>query len=98
MTIADPLEAFLSHGVYRFGAIEIQTLLSGDFLLSHETDRKEAAQEGHGQLEVHRGPEAARDLSTYAEDGTYRFTKGQVNLRRGWVMVLSSIQDLRLAL
>ena len=44
------------------------------------------------------GPADARDLSTYAEDGTYRFTKGQVNLKRGWVMTLDSDEDLRLAL
>jgi hypothetical protein len=98
MTIAEHLESFLRHGIHRIGEIEIQTPSPEQIILSHETDRKEAAKEGHGQLEIHRGPEAARDLSTYAEDGTYRFTKGQVNLRRGWVMVLSSIQDLRLAL
>jgi sirohydrochlorin cobaltochelatase len=49
-------------------------------------------------LEIHEGPDDARDLSTYAEDGTYRFTKGQTNLKRGWVMVLESERDLMLAL
>ena len=98
MTIAEHLESFLSQGIHRIGEIEIQTLPSGDFLLSHEADQAEASQEDHGGLEVHHGPEAARDLSTYAEDGTYRFTKGQVNLRRGWAMILSSSLDLRLAL
>lgn len=53
---------------------------------------------GFGGLEVHEGPADARDLSTYAEDGTYRFTKGQVNLKRGWVMTLENEADLRLAL
>ena len=49
-------------------------------------------------MDVHEGPSAARDLSTYAADGTYRFTKGQVNLKRGWVMLLQNGDDLRLAL
>lgn len=98
MTIAEHLESFLSQGVHRIGEIEIQTSPSGEFLLSHQADLEEAAQAGHGNLEIHRGPDAARDISTYAEDGTYRFTKGQVNLKRGWVMILSSVTDLRLAL
>ena len=50
--------------------------------------RELASAAGFGGLEVHEGPAAARDLSTYAEDGTYRFAKGQTNLKRGWVMVL----------
>jgi len=98
MTIAEHLESFLRQGIHCIGEIEIQTLPSGEFVLSHQADLKEATTAGHGSLEVHRGPEAARDLSTYAEDGTYRFTKGQVNLRKGWVMILTSIHDLRLAL
>ena len=51
-----------------------------------------------GGLEVHQGPAGARDISTYAEDGTYRFTKGQVNLKRGWVMTLADEEELRQAL
>ena len=98
MTIAEHLDSFLRHGIHRIGEIEIQTLPSGEILLCHEADQVTAAQEGHGGLELHQGPDAARDISTYAEDGTYRFTKGQTNLRKGWVMILSSIGDLRLAL
>ncbi len=51
-----------------------------------------------GGLSLHVGPENARDISTYAADGTYRFTKGQTNLKRGWVMALENEDDLRLAL
>ena len=98
MTIAEHLESFLHQGIHRIGEIEIQSLPAGEFILSHQDDLNQAAAAGFGDLEVHHGPEAARDISTYAEDGTYRFTKGQVNLRKGWVMILSSIQDLRLAL
>ena len=98
MTIAEHLESFLRQGIHRIGEIEIQSRPSGDFILSHQDDLNQVAAAGYGNLEIHHGPEAARDISTYAEDGTYRFTKGQVNLRKGWVMILSSIQDLRLAL
>ena len=47
---------------------------------------------------LYEGPAAARDLSTYAEDGSYRFTKGQTNLKRGWVMALENEEELRQAL
>jgi sirohydrochlorin cobaltochelatase len=49
-------------------------------------------------LEKFDGPAAARDLSTWAEDGHYRFTKGELSLKRGWLLRLSSPQELRQAL
>lgn len=55
-------------------------------------------EQGYGGLEVHDGPEDARDLSTHADDGSYRFVKAQTNLRRGWVMILRSAEELRMAL
>jgi sirohydrochlorin cobaltochelatase len=77
------------------GQIEIQSNVSGSgYILCHLGD---TAADPSG-LTVYHGPAAARDLSTYAEDGTYRFTKGQINLKRGWVMFLESEEALRQAL
>jgi sirohydrochlorin cobaltochelatase len=99
MSIASQLYNLLQAGVHRMGEIEIQTNVSNHaFLLCHWQDAKSAVQPGFGGLEVYEGPEAAREISTYAEDGTYRFTKGQVNLRRGWVMTLADAEELRQAL
>ena len=99
MFIASELHKLIQTGVHRIGEIEIQTNVSNHvFLLSHWQDAELAGQPGFGALESHEGPEAARDISTYAEDGTYRFTKGQVNLRRGWVMTLADAEELRQAL
>jgi hypothetical protein len=99
MTTAQKLQQLLKSGYHRIGEIELQTDLYGyPYALCHQADVELSTEPAFGGLEIHHGPAAARDLSTYAEDGTYRFTKGQVNLKRGWVMVLESVQDLRLAL
>lgn len=99
MSIAQKLQNLIDSGVHRIGEIEIQTNVSGfRFTLSHWQDLETSRQTDFGGLEAHDDPAAARDISTYAEDGTYRFTKGQVNLRRGWVLRLQSLEDLRLAL
>jgi sirohydrochlorin cobaltochelatase len=99
MHIVSELQKLIHDGVQRMGEIQIQTNVSNySFVLSHWQDGKTAGQSGFGGLEFHEGPEAAREISTYAEDGTYRFTKGQVNLRRGWVMALADAEELRQAL
>jgi sirohydrochlorin cobaltochelatase len=43
-------------------------------------------------------PAESRRLSTYAADGTYRFTKGQLNLQGGWLMLLEDADALLAAL
>lgn len=99
MSLATELKNLLQSGIHRMGEIEIQTGLHGHaYVLSHFADRERAGEPSFGGLEHHAGPAAARDISTYAEDGTYRFTKGQVNLKHGWVMSLGSEVELRLAL
>lgn len=81
------------------GEIEIQTIDSTfRYKLHHHADSERAGESDFGGLEVHRGPADARDLSTFAADGSYRFTKGQTNLQGGWIMLLENEEDLRLAL
>jgi sirohydrochlorin cobaltochelatase len=99
MTTAQKLQELLQSGIHRIGELEIQTIAcNARYSLCHHADLELAKSPDFGGLEHHDGPADARDLSTYAEDGTYRFTKGQVNLRRGWIMTLASAEDLRLAL
>ena len=86
-------------GVHRIGEIAIRTPASDNqFKLFHQLDADLVAQPGHGGLKVFQGPTEARQISLYAEDGTYRFLKAQRSLRRGWLMVIESVGDLRLAL
>ena len=93
------LRLALASGIHRIGEIEIESSdSSGCFKLCHAADVARRDTPGHDGLAVYQGPAAARELGSFAEDGSYRFLKAQRNLRRGWVMVLSSVADLRLAL
>lgn len=99
MNIVAQLQKLIQSGFHRIGEIEIQTnVFNNAYAISHWQDADHVGEAGHGGLTLHEGPEAAREISTYAEDGTYRFTKGQVNLKRGWVMVLQDEEELRQAL
>ena len=99
MTLSARLQSLIDAGVHRIGELEIRLETAGhSFLLCHHLDAEAAGREGFGGLEIHHGPDDARDLSTWSEDGGYRFAKAQTNLRRGWVMLLADIDQLRLAL
>jgi sirohydrochlorin cobaltochelatase len=65
-----------------------------EYALYHIEDEDLATQPAFGGLDHFHGPEMSRDLSTYAEDGEYRFTKGKINLRRGWIITLDNEHDL----
>ena len=89
----------LQSGIHRIGELEIQTINStNSFILTHMADGERARLPGYGGLKVHTGPTDAREIATFAQDGTYRFTKVQINLQSGWVMQLGNVDDLRLAL
>jgi hypothetical protein len=103
MTATSPTAAKLRQaiesGVHRIGEIEIRVRPdAAGYLLCHHADAHLLESPGHGGLSVHHDPTAARDLSIYAEDGTYRFVKAQTNLCRGWVLVVATDDDLRIAL
>jgi hypothetical protein len=99
MSLAKELQNLLDSGVHSIGQLKFQTNVSGcAYLLCHLDDAELSGEPSFGGLERFDGPTAARDISTHAEDGTYRFTKGQTNLKRGWVMALASAEELRQAL
>ncbi|GAA5121641.1 hypothetical protein JIN84_01000 [Luteolibacter yonseiensis] len=99
MSIALQLRELLRSGIHRIGELEIQTDVYGyPYVICHHEDAERSTDSAFGGLEVHEGPADARDLSTYAPDGSYRFAKGQTNLKQGWVMALENEEDLRLAL
>jgi sirohydrochlorin cobaltochelatase len=99
MTISEKLNEWLKSGVHRIGEIEILRDVHGAvFVLCHHEDAGLARSDGFGNLEVHSGPDAARDLSLLNDAGEYRFAKACQDLRRGWVMTLADIGELRRAL
>ncbi len=99
MTISEKLNEWLKAGVHRIGEIEILNQSDGvSFLLCHHEDVGSARMVGFGGLEVHSGPDAARDLSLLNDEGGYRFAKACQDLRRGWVVTLADTDELRRAL
>jgi len=98
-SLANHLKKLLRDGVEQIGQIQIHPdCCEFPYALYHIEDEDLATQPAFGGLDHCQGPEMARDLSTYAEDGEYRFTKGKINLRRGWIMTLESEEELLMAL
>lgn len=98
MSIAFRLRDLLRSGIHRIGELELQIDVYGyPYAICHHLDWDLCSEPAFGGIPMHEGPADARDLSTYAEDGTYRFTKSQPNLKRGWVIALEDEEDLRLA-
>jgi sirohydrochlorin cobaltochelatase len=95
MKLADRLSHAIAGGIRRIGQIAILPDTAGAaFALCHIAD-----EEGDlSLLEAHDDPAAARGISTWADDGHYRFTKGELTLQRGWLLRLNSAEDLRQAL
>ncbi|MCW1924397.1 DR2241 family protein [Luteolibacter arcticus] len=93
MKLAERLSASIAGGIRHIGQVSIRPQ-DGGYLLCHIDD------EGNNLalLEEFSGPAAARDVSTWAEDGHYRFTKGELSLKRGWLLRLSSAEELLQAL
>ena len=99
MSTAIRLRNLLRSGIHRIGELELQRDVYGyPYLICHTADAELSTEPAFGGLEHHEGPTNAREISTYSEGGDYRFTKGQVNLKRGWVMTLENEEELRLAL
>lgn len=92
--ITERLLQALESGCDRIGEIQILKGHQGaGFALCHHEDR-----DALKTLEVHRGPGAAREISTWAADGHYRFTKGELSLKRGWLLQLDNATQLHQAL
>jgi len=99
MQIASELLKKLHSGNLHLGQILIQADVSSDrYIISHQDDAALVNDPSGTGLVAFQGPSAARDISTYADDGSYRFAKGQTNLKRGWVMILKDAEELRQAL
>lgn len=99
MNTPQKLQQLIDHNFERIGEIEIQSdVLNFKLIISHWQDAEQIRKSDLSGLTLHQDPEAALEISTYSENGEYRFTKGQVNLKRGWVMGLQNVEELRQAL
>lgn len=93
MKIAERLAQAVAGAVRQIGQVVILRQ-SGGYELRHIEDEGLPAAE----FEILEGADAAREISTWAEDEHYRFTKGELSLKRGWRLLLSSPEELRQAL
>ena len=93
------LKKLIRGGVDQIGQIRIhRDHCEFAYALYHLEDEDLATQPAFGGLEHSQDPQVAREISTYAEDGEYRFTKGKINLRRGWILTLDDEEELLRAL
>ncbi len=92
--ISQRLREALDAGINQIGEVAVLREVRGaPFALCHHLDR-----DALDALQVDRDPRLARELSTWAEDGHYRFTKGELSLKRGWLLLLDDADQLRQAL
>lgn len=99
MPIASDLKNLALAGAHRIGELVFQANVSArPWVICHWRDVAQLRDLEHGGLAVHEGPAAARNLSIYTAEGHYRFAKGQLNLPRGWVLVVKDEEELRQAL
>jgi len=86
MSLTTKLAQALENGVNQIGQIRI---LQNPLRLHHIDDTE------LDSLEVHTAPDDAREIGLYSPDGEYRFTKGELSLKQGWIFHLENLEDLR---
>jgi hypothetical protein len=74
-----------------FGQVRVRRT-SGGYALRHVDDADASG------LEVHEDPRAAREIAKLTETGEYRPLKSSPNLRRGWEITVSGVDELAVAM
>jgi len=90
-SITEALERWLRAGGREIGEIHIQSADSG-WQLRHRRDDQRT------DLATYTGAEAARMLAQYTDSGEFRPLKTAPNLRRGWLLTIPDLGELRRAL
>lgn len=68
---------------------------SGGYQICHLHDLEKVETGDTAALHLMTNPREAREWGLYSEDGEYRFTKGQANLKSGFLYQLEDIEALR---
>lgn len=89
----------LAAGRYRIGQLVMLSDCHGAaYLICHQDDEVNVRSGDWEGLERLTQPRQAREWGLYSVDGEYRFTKGQANLKSGFVFILEDLDALRLTL
>ena len=94
MSLTQTLTQALDDGLNQIGQIAILRD-EKSITLCHLDDLEKVKSGNTGDLIRHTNPADAVELSLYAADGHYRFTKGELSLRSGWLFQLNSVAELR---
>lgn len=95
MSLTQNLTKALADGLTQIGQVKI--LADHDlapYVLVHLDD----ADADFSSLSAHSCPDQAREIGLYTPDGEYRFTKGEMSLPKGWLLLLQSPGEVRQAL
>jgi len=90
-TLRELLAAAVSSGYHRIGQAEFKPEGEG-FSVCHFEDATRS------DLEIHTSPHDATKIALYDDAGNYRPLKTAPNLKHDWLLRLSSLADLHLAL
>lgn len=89
--ITDALARWLAEGATQIGQVQILQV-SGGYQLRHFEDATRV------DLELSARPEDARHLATYDDEGRFRPLRTAPNLRHGWILKLTDVAAVRLAI
>jgi sirohydrochlorin cobaltochelatase len=90
--IRDELARLLKEGYNALGELEFAECSNG-YLLHHWADRDSLQ-----KVRIYHSAEDARQIAKYDSSGTYRPLKGAPNLARGWLIELTTVEELKRAL
>ena len=95
MSLTQKLTEALSNGLTQIGQIKILTDHDlSPFVLVHLDDMDA----DFASLTTNSSPDQAREIGLYTPEGEYRFTKGEMSLPAGWLLLLQSAEEVRQAL
>ncbi len=83
---------WITTGLRCIGQIAIESFSDGTFQLTHRDDS------GRADLTIHHGAKQADELARFDDAENYRPLKTAPNLRHGWIINVSDLEELRLTL
>ncbi|MDA7917286.1 DR2241 family protein [Akkermansiaceae bacterium] len=99
MSLNTALQKALDQGVDQIGQLRIlKDHPASAIVLCHIDDAEKVTANELAHLTTYVEPDTARELGLYTPEGEYRFTKGEISLPGGWILLLKDVAELRRAL
>jgi len=93
MKSAERLAKAIKEGKNQIGQICITSTNEG-YIICHQDDLESVKGGETSGLVSHSATEDAQRISTYTEEGEFRFTKGELSLKSGWCFKLPDAESL----